>query len=58
MIRYRLPRKEDALDFYSGGNNFIDIYKDMKKRRALNTLIIKKDLDGKTYDQLLSIMNP
>ena len=49
MIRYRLPRKDDSADFYSGNGNFIEIYRDMKKRRALNTLIIKKDIDNKTY---------
>ena len=50
MIRYRLPRQEDSVDFYSNGGNFIEIYRDMKKRRALNTLIIKKEVDSKTYD--------
>ena len=30
----------------------------MKKRKYLNTLIIKKDIDSKTYDELLEIMNP
>lgn len=36
----------------------MDVYKDMKKRRALNTLIIKKDIDSKTYEELMEIMNP
>lgn len=53
-----MPRKEEEVDFYSGGGNFIEIYRDMKKRRALNTLIIKKDIDNKTYEELLEIMNP
>ena len=51
IIKFRLPLKEDSVDFYSGNNNnFVNIYKDMKKRKAINTLIIKKDIDNKTYD--------
>ena len=53
VIRFRLPKNEEQLDFYSQGGNFIDVYKDMRKRKALNTLIIKKDVDSKTYDELL-----
>ena len=49
IFKYRLPMKDDTLDFYSEANNFVDIYKDMKKRKAINTLIIKKDIDNKTY---------
>lgn len=57
IIRYRLPIKDDSLDFYNT-NNFVDIYKDMRKRKAINTLIIKKDLDSKTYNEILHIMDP
>lgn len=57
IIRYRLPIKDDSLDFYNT-NNFVDIYKDMRKRKAINTLIIKKDLDSKTYNEILYIMDP
>ena len=46
------------MDFYNANNNFVDIYKDMKKRKAINTLIIKKDIDTKTYDEILNIMDP
>jgi hypothetical protein len=34
------------------------MYKDLKKRRVLNTLIIKRDVDGRTYEDLLAAMNP
>lgn len=49
IIKFRLPLKDDSIDFYNT-NNFVDLYKDMKKRKAINTLIIKKDIDSKTYD--------
>lgn len=57
IIKFRLPLKDDSIDFYNT-NNFVDLYKDMKKRKAINTLIIKKDIDSKTYDQILTIMDP
>jgi hypothetical protein len=57
IVKYRQSVKDDSLDFYNS-NNFIDIYKDMKRRKAINTLIIKKDLDSKTYDEILDIMDP
>jgi hypothetical protein len=58
IIKFRLPRQEESLDFYNASGHFMDVYKDMKKRRALNTLIIKKDIDSKTYEELMEIMNP
>jgi hypothetical protein len=58
IIKFRLPLKDDSLDFYNANNNFVDIYKDMKRRKAINTLIIKKDIDTKTYDEILNIMDP
>ena len=57
-IKFRIPRKDESVDFYGSTGNFIEIYKDMKRRRKLNTLIIKKDIDNKTYEELLDIMNP
>lgn len=30
----------------------------MKRRRVLNTLIIKKDINDKTYEAILEMMNP
>jgi hypothetical protein len=57
IIKFRLSLKDDSLDFYDS-NNFVDIYKDMKKRKAINTLIIKKDIDTKTYEEIISIMDP
>lgn len=57
LVKYRLPLKDDSLDFYNS-NNFVDIYKDMKRRKAINTLIIKKDIDSKTYEEILDIMDP
>jgi hypothetical protein len=58
IIKFRLPGKDESLDFYKANNNFVDIYKDMKKRKAINTLIIRKDIDTKTYDEILNIMDP
>lgn len=57
LVKYRLPLKDDALDFYNS-NNFVDIYRDMRRRKAINTLIIRKDLDAKTYEEILDIMDP
>jgi hypothetical protein len=57
IIKFRLSLKDDSLDFYDS-NNFVDIYKNMKKRKAINTLIIKKDIDTKTYEEIISIMDP
>jgi hypothetical protein len=28
----------------------VDIYKDMKRRKAINTLIIRKEIDKKSYE--------
>ena len=57
-IKSRIPKKEESIDFYGSTGNFVEIYRDMKRRRALNTLIIKRDIDNKTYEELLDIMNP
>lgn len=53
IIKFRLPPKDDSPHFYNASNNFVDIYKDMRKRKAINTLIIKKDVDSKTYEEIL-----
>lgn len=29
----------------------------MKRRKAINTLIIKRDLDSKTYNEIVEIMD-
>lgn len=59
IIKYKLPKAEENADFYSDkSNNFLDMYKDLKRRRVLNTLIIKKDIDTRTYQDLLAAMNP
>ena len=50
IIRYKMPKKDENIDFYSKKGHFLEMYKDLKKRRALNTLIIKKDIDNKTYE--------
>ena len=57
-VKFRIPRKDESIDFYGSTSNFVELYKDMKRRRALNTLIIKKDIDNRTYEELLNIMNP
>jgi hypothetical protein len=33
------------------------MYKEMKRRKAINTAIIKKDIQTKTYKQVLSIID-
>lgn len=33
------------------------MYKEMKKRKAVNTAIIKKDIQTKTYEEVLSIID-
>jgi hypothetical protein len=59
IVRFKLTHMEEAPDFYSNeNNNFVEVYRDMKRRRALNTLIIKKDVDGRNYEELLDLMNP
>lgn len=59
IIKYKLPKAHENDDFYSEkSNHFLDMYKDLKKRRVLNTLIIKKDVDSRTYEDLLNTMNP
>lgn len=49
-IKYRVPRQDETLNFYNESGHFMDVYNDLKRRRALNTLIIKKDIDKKTYE--------
>ena len=34
------------------------MYEEMKKRRVLNTLVIKKDVNSRKYEDLLEAMNP
>lgn len=58
MVKYHLPRQDESLDLYDHSENFVKVFKDMKRRRALNTLIIKKEIDGKTYEELFDIINP
>jgi hypothetical protein len=58
IIKFRMPAKDDNLNFYSSSDYFLEIYKDMKKRKAINTLIIKKDIDSKTYEEILDIIDP
>jgi hypothetical protein len=57
-LRFRLPRPDDALDFYSPAGSFIDIYREMKQRRVLSTLTVQKEIHSHTDKQLLEIMNP
>jgi len=42
FIKFKLPPKDETLDFYNSSQNFIEIYKDMRRRKVMNTLIIKK----------------
>ena len=58
LIKYQMPVADDGSDIYGKSDKFIEIYKDMKKRKAINTLIIKKDVDSKTYDELTEIIEP
>lgn len=30
----------------------------MKRRKAINTLIIKRDIDNKTYEEVLEMIDP
>lgn len=52
-IKFRLPKRNESINFYGDTGNFVEIYKDMKRRKKLNTLIIKRDIHNKTYDELL-----
>ena len=59
IIKFKLAKAEQNGNFYSDkSNNFLDMYKDLKRRRVLNTLIIKKDIDKRAYQDLLASMNP
>ena len=51
-MKFQIPSGDDGIDIYEKSDKFIEIYKNMKKRKAINTLIIKKDIDMKTYDEL------
>ena len=53
-----MPLGDDGIDIYEKSDKFIEIYKNMKKRKAINTLIIKKDIDIKTYDELSQLIEP
>ena len=58
LVKYQIPPVDDGTDIYGKSDKFIEIYKDLKKRKAINTLIIKKDVDSKTYDELSEIIEP
>lgn len=52
LIRYRLPPKDEAIDLVTNTNNFGDLYLEMKKKKNINTVRIKKVIVGKNIDDI------
>ena len=57
LIRYRLPPKDEAIDLVTNTNNFGDLYLEMKKKKNINTVRIKKVIVGKNIDDIYEMMN-
>lgn len=49
LIRFRLPPKDEPVEYFHDAHHFGDMYKEMRKRKAASTNIIKKQLEGKSY---------
>lgn len=58
MIKYRLPPKDETLEFYHENHRFVAMYKELKKRKNVNTHIIKKTIEGKSYEEIMQMIDP
>ena len=52
LIRYRLPPKDEAIDLVTNTNNFGDLYVEMKRKRNVNTMRIKKVIVGRPMEDI------
>lgn len=58
LIKYRLPPKDETLEFYHENHRFVAMYKELKKRKNVNTHIIKKTIEGKSYEEIMQMIDP
>jgi len=57
LVKFRLPPKEENLEFYKNSDRFIQIYKEMKRRREIGLLQADQLLKGKNFKETSSLIS-